>query len=391
MTWTRIDISSDKNFAEANTFCRSVMEKSGEAHIQNDLEWIATILGRSAIVLFINRDVPAFGLAFRRTRPLKFFLGEIPIYRKALRRIELGAGPVIASNCAGNNEGTDFEKEFLAAACAELSPGEVLCFEGLRTAGRLSRIISDDPEIHKNFQVLYLGKPYAHHFARLPNSFDAYLKQLSTRSRKSLQYSRNILRRECDGDVAVVCFDIIESVDRFLDDAIEISKKTYQWRLLGLGLRDREKLRTTFRFAAERGWLRCYILYCKSVPVAFMVGYQYANSFFYIDVGYDPEWAKFSVGSVLQREVMEDLYRRGNTPSVFDFSTGYGSHKSRFGKEAREEVNILLLPAALGNRMLAAAWRGVNTVSDTAVRSLDGLGMKQSLKKAIHGVKIGGK
>ena len=47
------------------------------------------------------------------------------------------------------------------------------------------------------------------------------------------------------------------------------------------GLRDREKLKTTFRFAAERGWMRCYILYCKGMPVAFMVGYQYANSFFH--------------------------------------------------------------------------------------------------------------
>ena len=121
-----------------------------------------------------------------------------------------------------------------------------------------------------------------------------------------------------------------------------------------------------------------------------MVGYQYANRFFYIDVGYDPEWANFSVGSVLQWEVIEDLYKRGNTPTVFDFSTGYGRHKSRFGKDAREEVNILLLPATPGNRMLAAAWRGVNTVSDTAVLALDGLGVKQSLKKAIRGVKIVG-
>ena len=390
MTWTKIDISSDKNFAEANAFCRSVMEKSDEVHIRNDLDWIATTSGRSAIILFINRHVPAFGLAFRHTRPLKFFLGEVTIYKKALRRLELGAGAVIASNRVGNDDGMDIEKEFMAAICGELSPGEVLSFEGLPTAGRLTRIISEDPEIHKNFQILYVGKPYSHRFARLPKSFDEYLRQLGTRSRKSVQYSRNLLKRECDGDVSAVCFDTIESVDRFLDDAIEISKKTYQWRLLGLGLRNREKSRATFRFAAERGWLRCYILYCKGAPVAFMVGYQYANRFFYIDVGYDPEWANFSVGSVLQWEVIEDLYKRGNTPTIFDFSTGYGRHKSRFGKDAREEVNILLLPATPGNRMLAAAWRGVNTVSDTAVLALDGLGVKQSLKKAIRGVKIVG-
>ena len=85
------------------------------------------------------------------------------------------------------------------------------------------------------------------------------------------------------------------------------------------------------------------------------------------------------------------LYRRGNTPTIFDFFTGYGSHKSRFGKEAREEVNVLLLPATVANRILAAAWRSVNTVSDMAVRPLDSLGMKQSLEKAIRSLGVGSK
>ena len=145
----------------------------------------------------------------------------------------------------------------------------------------------------------------------------------------------------------------------------------------------------SYRFAAERNWLRCYILYCKNVPVAFMVGYQYEDCFFYIDVGYDPEWAKYSVGSVLQLEVMEDLYRRDNTPTLFDFSTGHGPHKSRFGKESHEEVNMLLLPNTLGNRMLAIAFRGVDDTLDLTSRILDNFGLKQSLKKAIRGVKMG--
>ena len=153
-------------------------------------------------------------------------------------------------------------------------PGEVLCFEALPTASRLHRIIVADPEIHKNFQVLYLQKPYAHHFARLPNSFDAYLMQLGTRSRKSLQYSRNLLKRECEGNVAAVCFNTVEGIKKFLDDAIEISKTTLSVAIAWTGLRNREDLKDLYRFAAEHGWLRCYILYCKNTPMAFMVGYH---------------------------------------------------------------------------------------------------------------------
>ena len=120
-----------------------------------------------------------------------------------------------------------------------------------------------------------------------------------------------------------------------------------------------------------------------------MVGYQYEDCFFYIDVGYDPEWAKYSVGSVLQLEVMEDLYRRDNRPTLFDFSTGYGPHKSRFGKEFREEVNMLLLPNTPGNRTLAVAFRSVDNMLDLTSRSLDNFGLKKSVQKAIRAVKMG--
>jgi CelD/BcsL family acetyltransferase involved in cellulose biosynthesis len=84
---------------------------------------------------------------------------------------------------------------------------------------------------------------------------------------------------------------------------------------------------------------------------------------------------------------MEDLYRRDNTPTLFDFSTGYGPHKSRFGKEFREEVNMLLLPNTLGNRMLAVAFRGVDDILDATSRSLDKIGLKPSVKKAMRTVR----
>ena len=365
------------------------MKKSGQVNFRNDLEWVVKIAGKASVVLIADPDVPAFGLAFRRIRPLRFPQGGIVLFKKDIHRLELGAGPVIASAGLSEDEVANIEKQFLATIYRELLPDEVLCFEALPTASRLHEMIVNDAEMRQNFLVLYLQKPYAHHFALLPESFDVYLKRLGTRSRKSLQYSRNLLKRECEGNVTAKCFDTVETFEQFLDDAIIISKTTYQWQLLGLGLRNRENLMESYRFAAERNWLRCYILYCKNVPVAFMVGYQYEDCFFYIDVGYDPQWAKYSVGSVLHLEVMEDLYRRDNTPAVFDFSTGYGPHKSRFGKESREEVNMLLLPNTLSNRMLAVAFRSVDGMLDVTSRSLDKYGLKQTVKTALRRVKSG--
>ena len=78
------------------------------------------------------------------------------LFEKDIHRLELGAGPVIASNCLNDDELTNIEKWFLVAICGELLPSEVLCFEALPVASRLHRLIVEDPEIRKNYQVLYL-------------------------------------------------------------------------------------------------------------------------------------------------------------------------------------------------------------------------------------------
>src|SRR5690606_2751113 len=99
---------------------------------------------------------------------------------------------------------------------------------------------------------------------------------------------------------------------------------------------------------------------------------------------YDPDWADWSVGSVLQMEVLEDLYARPDRPARFDFSTGYGPHKARFANASQEETNLLLLPNTPSNRALVAAFRATDGVSNLAASTLQRLGLKQTLKRAIR-------
>ena len=48
---------------------------------------------------------------------------------------------------------------------------------------------------------------------------------------------------------------------------------------------------------------------------------------------------------------------------------------------------MLLLPNTPGNRMLAVAFRGVDDILDATSRSLDKIGLKQSVKKAMRTVR----
>ena len=94
---------------------------------------------------------------------------------------------------------------------------------------------------------------------------------------------------------------------QFVSKAVAISRKTYQWHLLGLGLRKPEQLERTLTAMAARGWTRCYLLECGGVPTAFMIGYQYRGTYHYVDVGFDPDWEKFSVGTMLHLAVLREL------------------------------------------------------------------------------------
>jgi hypothetical protein len=46
-----------------------------------------------------------------------------------------------------------------------------------------------------------------------------------------------------------------------------------------------------------------------------MLGYQYGGCYYYTDVGFDPEYAKWSVVRFLQLKVMQDLYQNEDVPS----------------------------------------------------------------------------
>ena len=115
-----------------------------------------------------------------------------------------------------------------------------------------------------------------------------------------------------------------------------------------------------------------------------MLGFEYTDCYYYTDVGYDPEYASWSVGTILQLKVLQDLYEGGSPPSLFDFSTGYGSHKARFGNVSRLEANVLLLPRTLRNRAIVAAFQSGERFSVGAAALMDRLGLKSRIKKLLR-------
>jgi len=185
--------------------------------------------------------------------------------------------------------------------------------------------------------------PVQHHLIRMPESFDAYIGKFTAKTRKNRFRELKLLGQR--GEVTLDCYRQPERVETFLSEASAISRRSYQHKLLGAGLREPERIRPRLQLAARRGWLRSYVLRCGGAACSYMLGYQYGGRYHYVAVGFDPAWKLLSVGTVLQMLVLQELFER-ETPQVFDFGIA-APQKQYFGNDSFEESTLLLFRRGL--------------------------------------------
>jgi hypothetical protein len=153
-----------------------------------------------------------------------------------------------------------------------------------------------------------------------PKGLDAFFMSRSTSQRSKLRRKyKNVLARFA-GKVQVRCFRSLADLELAIADMEEISSKTDKRRVFGLGFFDTPQIREQMVVAAERGWLRIYILYLEEKPAAFWRGTVYDRCLRGDHAGYDPVWSRFSPGIFLFLNILESL-REDDIKSV---DLGYG-------------------------------------------------------------------
>jgi CelD/BcsL family acetyltransferase involved in cellulose biosynthesis len=199
------------------------------------------------------------------------------------------------------------------------------------------------------------------HILHLPESEEKYKRQMSSKTRSTLQRKARKLKEYGGGSLTVVRVETEESVENFLACATEISKKSWQHRLLGPRLNSPE--RAEIRSAAKEGLLRAYLLKAGEIPCAFVIGHQYNGVYHSNELAFDPEYARLSPGTVLFFLLIRDLceYKR---PSTLNFGVGHAEYKERFGNVARSDASVFLFRRTLANQAMVLSHRafrsGVN-------------------------------
>ncbi|MCH7814919.1 MAG: GNAT family N-acetyltransferase [Planctomycetes bacterium] len=347
--------------------------------------------------------------------PLPCRIGEVCLFRAPLRRLRL-------LHEFGHWPDAPAKYDDLLAKVAEVVSGEpkpgggpsgvdLVWATALPVESVLARIVTGRRGRGGGFVRYQSTQATPHHRIRLTETFEAYLADMSPKTRSALRRkTRNLLgdvasehpkvqepgeiARQAQPFTGLVRITGPDDVPWLVEHLTELSRKTYQYNLLGLGVRDPEQLAGDALAAARRGELRCYVLLVAGTALAFMYGTQRAavidgsshgDVYDYIDVGHDPAWSDRSPGTVLQYLVIQDLCGH-HRPALFDFGPGDAVHKARFGNESYLERDLYLFCPTARAVWARNAHRVCTRTSSVLGSMLRGLGLKTRIRRLVRRV-----
>lgn len=221
------------------------------------------------------------------------------------------------------------------------------------------------------------------HYVEIAGSFDDYLKRFSTKSRHNLARSvRHFIARDPQRN-SCETYTTPDEMARFQHEAAAISQHTYQTRLLGSGFRSDAASLQDMVAKAERGDARGYLLRDGERAIAFAWCRRKGDSLVYDTIGYLPECAKLSPGSVLLYLILQDMFST-HRYSMLDFGPGEGQYKSMFGTGQYEFEDVYLLRRTLRHRLLVSAHYRLGNLSSDVGAMLERHGLKKKIKKLIR-------
>ncbi len=197
-------------------------------------------------------------------------------------------------------------------------------------------------ELKKQFQALqWTVFPHTHPWCvlHLPETWDAYLQQISRKERDKIRYYERRLNRLCQARF-YKCSTVSE-LPACLQALFDLHQM--RWILRGEPGSFAWKARRDFyldlsRTLLERGQLEFYLLDINSKPAAAQYGFRYRDTVYLLQQGFDVQYAQLSVQDVLHAHVFQQLIPAG--VRRYDFLGGVSLRKKRWGSQVGNYVHL---------------------------------------------------
>jgi CelD/BcsL family acetyltransferase involved in cellulose biosynthesis len=186
----------------------------------------------------------------------------------------------------------------------------------------------------------------------LPETWEAYLSQLSAKERGKIAYYQNRLLKKYSVRFARCAAG--DEIPQRLESLFMLHGK--RWQLAGeRGSFESPARRGLYRDMAgelmARGKLEFWLLELDGQAVAAQFGFRHGDTVFQLQEGFDPACSADSVGYVLRAHVIEQLIPQG--VRRYDFLAGESPSKVRWGARPGQYVNLqFACPYSMGSAYL---------------------------------------
>lgn len=232
----------------------------------------------------------------------------------------------------------------------------------------------------------YIPQTDVLYYVSINGTFEQYIRKFSTKSRQNLTRSVRKFLEGNSGTNRIEVFSTPEEISRFHTEASEISRKTYQTRLLGSGLPETEAFLQAMRTLALEGRARGYLLRAGEQAIAFAWCRQENSSLIYDIVGYLPEFANLSPGTVLLYLMLQDIFQSG-AYEILDFGPGEAQYKSMFSTDRQEFIDTYFFRPSFKRMALIQTHYSLSKLSSGIGNQLEKIGLKKKLKSLIRTLK----
>lgn len=298
----------------------------------------------------------------------KFTIGDFLLYKHKFN--------LLVADCFLNYQPTQLVPKELLSKANRAVDGIVL--RSFPTNQRVS-VFSYEPGV-----IRYVPSQYCRYYVRFQGNFEQYIKKLKKRSRKSLTQRVRRFEERSGGQIKWRKMTLPLEMEQFQKIARKISEKTYQERLLGVGLANDEKFKREMRELASTGRARGYLLYLDNEPIAFIYRTIKDGVVSAVRTGYIPAYKEWSPGIVLQYLALKSLFDEG-MHKILDFGMGESYHKKLLATDFVNCADIYYFNRTSSNLLLLKVHALVDSFSHEAGALAESLGVKSKIKRLIRG------
>jgi len=161
----------------------------------------------------------------------------------------------------------------------------------------------------------------------LPSSWDEYLGMLSAKQRHEVR--RKLRRLHQAGEVSYRLVDDSEALPPVMDVFLKLFRESREGKAAFMTPRMESFFVSLASAMAEAGILRFGLLELNALPVATVMYFDYQDSVYLYNSGYDRRYSSLSVGLLCKVLCLRDSIERGK--KRFDFLKGREEYKYRLG------------------------------------------------------------